>query len=99
MPLGAREQELTARFLLAHPERIAVFIRQHRWEELAALADFAARDAPDALAQTDPALYRALRQQITDYRIRGWGQLNSGRLRELASKSGAPRSKSAARQP
>ena len=84
MPLGPREQALAARHLLAHPEEIPLCLKQHRWEELAALADFAARDAPQALAQTDPALYRALRQQITEYRIRGWAQLNPDKLRELA---------------
>ncbi|RMG29441.1 MAG: hypothetical protein D6732_17595 [Methanobacteriota archaeon] len=31
------------------------------------------RDPDIRLAQTDPALYRKLRERITEYRIMGWG--------------------------
>ena len=36
------------------------------------------------LAQTDPALYRTLRAAVTDFNVRGFGQLNAAKLRRLA---------------
>ena len=87
MTQTARHQELRARYFLAHQEEIPVLLKQKRWAELAAVAEYAANDAPADLAQTDPALYRQLRQQITEYRIRGWNQLNVEKLKKLAGKS------------
>ena len=84
MALTARQQELTARHLLAHPEQVAIYLKQKRWTELAALVEFAQKDAPQSLTHTDPALYRTLRQQITEFRLRGWSCLNLKKLRELA---------------
>ena len=84
MRLTARQRELTARYLLAHPEQIPVYLKQRRWEELAALVEFADNDAPLSLAHTDPALYQVLRQQITEFRLRGWSCLNLQKLKELA---------------
>lgn len=69
--MNAREEELTARALLADQEQIDICLREKRWEELAALVRFARRDAPVELAQTDPALYRQLREQITRFFLRG----------------------------
>ncbi|MCZ7639516.1 MAG: hypothetical protein M5U12_27815 [Verrucomicrobia bacterium] len=66
-----REEELAARELLENPERVGIFLRQQRWAELAALVRFAQRDVPRELAQTDPALYRRLREQITRFFLRG----------------------------
>lgn len=66
-----REAELVARELLEHPEMIGVFLQRKRWEELAALVRFARRDVPLELAQSDPALYRRLREQITRFFLRG----------------------------
>lgn len=86
MPLTARQRELAARHLLAHPEQIPVRLKQRKWDELAALVDFAAKDAPPDLAQTDPALYRFLRQQITEFRIRGWSCLSLRTLQKLAER-------------
>jgi hypothetical protein len=60
--LDAREEELTVRALLADPEQVDVYLREKRWAELAALVRFVRRDAPVQLAQTDPALYRLLRE-------------------------------------
>ena len=88
MPLTVRQQELTARHLLAHPEQIAVYLKQQKWEELAALVEFAETDALPSLTHTDPALYRMLRQQITEFRLRGWTCLNLKKLKELAAESG-----------
>jgi len=87
MPLTARQRELTARHLLAHPEQIPVCLKQRRWDELAALVQFAENDAPRSLTHTDPALYRMLRQQITDFRMRGWSCLSLKKLKELAGES------------
>lgn len=84
MPLTARQRELTARHLLAHPDEVPVYLKQRQWEEVAALVEFAARDAPLSLAHTDPALYRLLRQQITDFRLRGWSCLSLKALQHLA---------------
>jgi len=69
--MNAREDELIARALLADQSQIDVYLRQKRWGELAALVRFARRDAPAQLAQTDPALYRQLREQITRFFLRG----------------------------
>ena len=63
--MNAREEELTARALLADPAQVDVHLQQKRWATLAALVRFARRDVPVQLAQTDPALYRLLREQIT----------------------------------
>ena len=84
MTLTARQRELTARHLLAHPDQVAVYLKQRRWAELASLVEFAERDAPRSLTHTDPALYRMLREQITDFRLRGWSCLSLRKLKELA---------------
>ena len=91
MSLAARQRELVARHLLAHPEEIPIYLKERRWEQLAALVEFAAKDAPLGLVHTDPALYRLLRQQIAEFRIRGWSCLSFEVLQQLASHSGAGR--------
>jgi hypothetical protein len=82
--LTPRQKELTARRLLAHPEEIGVCLKTRKWHELAALVGFAGKDASPALAHTDPALYRLLRRQITEFHLRGWSCLSLKKLRELA---------------
>ena len=62
-----------------------MYLKERRWQELAALVEFANNDAPQSLIPTDPALYETLRQQITKYRLSGWSCLNLKRLRELAT--------------
>ena len=84
MSQSARQKELQARYLLAHQDEIPVLLKEKRWAEVALVAEFAARDVPDDLAQTDPALYRLLRQQITEYRVHGWHLLNLEKLKQLA---------------
>jgi len=69
--MNAREEELVARDLLEHPEKVGVCFQQKRWVELAALVRFARRDVPPELAQSDPALYRRLREQITRFFLNG----------------------------
>lgn len=81
--MNAREEELTARALLADPEQVDVCFREKRWAELAAVVRFARRDAPVQLAQTDPALYRLLREQITRFFLRGGDVLSLTKLESL----------------
>jgi hypothetical protein len=82
--MTAREEELIARALLAEPEQVGVFLRKKRWAELAALVRFARRDVPVELAQTDPALYRQLREQITRFYLRGGDVFSLKKLEALA---------------
>jgi hypothetical protein len=82
--MNAREEELIARSLLADPEQVNVFFHQKRWAEMAALVRFARRDVPVELAQTDPALYRQLREQITRFFLRGGDVLSLEKLEALA---------------
>ena len=81
--MNAREEELIARTLLADPEQVSLFYQQKRWAELAALVRFARRDVPFELAQTDPALYRQLREQITRFFLRGGDVLSLKKLEVL----------------
>jgi hypothetical protein len=82
--MNAREEELIARALLADQSQIDVYLAQKRWPELAALVRFAQRDVPVQLAQTDPALYRQLREQITRFFLRGGDVFSLRRLEALA---------------
>lgn len=82
--MNAREEELIARELLANPDLVAVYWHRKQWAALAALARFARREVPVELAQTDPALYRALREQITRFFLRGGDVLSPERLEALA---------------
>ena len=82
--MNAREEELTARALLADQAQIDVCWHQKRWAELAAVVRFARRDVPLELAQTDPALYRELREQITRFFLRGGDGFSLEKLVALA---------------
>ncbi len=81
--MNARDAELTARALLADQAQIDIYLRQKRWAELLALVRFAHRDVPVQLAQTDPALYRLLRDQITRFFLRGGDVLSQRKLESL----------------
>ena len=82
--MNAREEELVARALLADPEQVDIYFHQKRWAELAALVRYARRDVPVQLSQTDPALYRQLREQITRFFLRGGDVLSLKKLEALA---------------
>jgi hypothetical protein len=82
--MNPREEELTAHALLADQEQIDIYLRQKRWAELAALVRFVRQDVPVHLAQTDPALYRQLREQITRFFLRGGDVLSLKQLEALA---------------
>lgn len=78
--MTAREEELVARHLLAHPEDVDVYLKQRRWAEVAALVRYARRDVPVELAATDPALFRTLREQVTRFFLRGGDVLSLEKL-------------------
>lgn len=69
--MNAREEDLTARYLLEHQEEIDVCFKNKEWAKLAAVVRYAERDAPKSLIHTDPALYRHLRECITKFYLRG----------------------------
>jgi hypothetical protein len=79
-----REEELTARLLLEDPAQGNTCFKEQRWAELAALARFAQRDVPVSMAQTDPALYRRLREQVTRFFLLGGGMFSLQKLEEKA---------------
>jgi hypothetical protein len=81
---SASEIAFAAFVLLADQAQIDVFWAQKRWPELAALVRFARRDVPVDLAQTDPALFRQLREQITRFILRGGDVFSLKRLEALA---------------
>ena len=83
--MNAREEELTARALLADQAQIDIYLRDKRWRELLAVVRFARRDVPVQLAQTDPALYRQLREQVTRFFLRGGDVFSLKKLESLAS--------------
>jgi len=83
--MNAREEELVASALLADPDATLQCFHEKRWAELAALVRFVRRDVPVELAQTDPALYRTLRDQVTRFFLRGGDALCLEKLEALAS--------------
>ena len=82
--MTARDEELIARELLARQELIDVYLKEKRWAEVAALVRYANREVPPALASTDPALYKALREQITRLFVKGGAVFSLTRLEQLA---------------
>ena len=80
--MNAREEELAARTLLENPELVDLWFKEKRWAELAALVRFARRDVPVSLAQTDPALYRRLREQVTRFFLRGGDAFSLQKIEE-----------------
>ena len=69
--MNPREEEIAARPLLENPALVDVCFKEKRWAELAALVRFARNDVPTFLAQTDPALDRHLREQVTRFFLLG----------------------------
>ena len=84
--MNPREEELAVRALLETPALVDLAFKEQRWAELAALVRFAQRDVPVALAQTDPALYRRLREQITRFFLLGGDAFS---MEKLEAKLGA----------
>jgi len=86
LTMTPREEELAARALLENPALVDICFKEKRWAELAAVVRFARRDVPVSLAQTDPALYRRLRDQVSLFFLLG-GDVFS--LRKLEEKMNA----------
>ena len=63
---------------------IARALKNQRWDALAAAAEIAWTDVDKRLALTDPALYKALREAITLFHMKGWGSLDRDALRAKA---------------
>lgn len=63
---------------------LAKAIKGRRWSDLAAAAELAQGGVDHDLALTDPALYKALRNSITKYHLRGYACLDATLLRQRA---------------
>jgi hypothetical protein len=85
--MTAREQDLTARAMLEKPELLARCLKEKRWAEVAALVRYVEHDVPPELAQTDPALYRTLREGVTQFHLRGGTALDLKKIEALAAAS------------
>ena len=65
---------------------LARTLRERRWFDLLAAVELANKDVDPSLAVTDPALYKALRDAITKFFLRGYGCLDARLLRLKAEK-------------
>ena len=83
--MTAREEDLIARQLLEQQDLIDVYLKEKRWAEVAAAVRQAKRDAPVDLAQTDPALFKLQRQQITRFYLNGGRVFSLPVLEQLAT--------------
>jgi hypothetical protein len=83
--MTAREEELTAREMLEKPGLLARRLKERRWADVAALVRYVQHDVPPALAATDPALYRTLREGVTHFYLSGAGALDLKKLEALAA--------------
>lgn len=83
--MTAREESLTAREMLLKPELLGRRLKDRRWADVAALVRYARQDVPKSLAMSDPALYRALREGVTRFYMRGGGGLSLEKLEALAA--------------
>jgi len=79
---NARNDELSARYLVQHPEAVCELLAAKQWGKLVPYAELVANDAPEDLIFTDPAQYRTLRKAITEIRCRGLA-LNPDKLKQL----------------
>lgn len=68
---GARQLHVEALDALL-AGRIVAIVRARDWELFAAVARLAENDAPTDLAFTDPALFRAWREAVTRWHLKGW---------------------------
>jgi len=83
--MTAREEELTAREMLEKPELLGQRLKERRWADVAALVRYVQHDVPPALALTDPALYRTLREGVSFFHLRGGGALDLEKIEALAA--------------
>jgi hypothetical protein len=87
--MTAREESLIAREMLLKPELLGQRLKERRWADVAALVRYARKDVPKDLAMSDPALYRALREGVTFFYMRGGGALSLEKLEALAAQEQA----------
>lgn len=73
----------TLRTLLKDDLVLARAMREKDYETLLAVAVIARRGLGEAMAMTDPALYRALSNAVVLMNLKGYGALNVEKLREL----------------
>lgn len=83
--MTAREEELISREMLEKPKLLARRLNERRWADVAALLRYVQHDVPPNLAMTDPALYRALSEGITQFHLRGGGALSLEKVEALAA--------------
>ena len=64
--------------------RIASVAKTRDWELLEEIARIVECDAPVDLAATDPAMFIALRNAITNFHLNGWSHMTPDRVRAIA---------------
>ncbi len=101
--MDARERWVIGTGLLKEFRRdelaIARALKEKRWDALASAAEIAWLDVDKRLALTDPALFRALREAITLFHLKGWGSLDRQALQQRAGwalERAAPQARTAA---
>ncbi len=95
--MTAREKHVTAHHLLLNLDEVKVVWQQRRWEELAAVVEYAQKDVPVVLSKTDPHLYQLLRNAVTEFNLRGYDNFNLAAIKALAEQaSSSEESESAA---
>ncbi len=67
--------------------RMAEIAVARDWELLREVARLAQKDAPLALATTDPALYETWRAAVTRYHLKGWTHMTPERVDAVSQKA------------
>ncbi len=88
--MTAREKHVTAHHLLLNLDEIKIVWHQRRWEELAAVVEYAQKDVPVILSKTDPHLYQLLRNAVTEFNLRGYDNFNLAAIEVLAEQALKP---------
>jgi hypothetical protein len=85
--MTAREKHITAHHLLLNLDEVKIVWHQRRWEELAAVVEYAQEDVPVILSKTDPHLYQLLRNAVTEFNLRGYDNFNLTAIKALAQQA------------
>ena len=77
----------TGLLLQLHDDPLAIVkaLRDQRWFDLAAAVEIAGSEVDPTFALTDPAFYRAIRDAITLFHLKGFGVFD---LEKLKAKAG-----------